>query len=142
MLLAVLTTLLGAAVIAIAILASVIQNRDETIRGLREKGEGATATHPLYYFAARGGILPIVASSRKSLMGPGYVLTIRNECTESIPLVLALSNPQGGRHKSVNIVVEAMQTAEFGHFDNWKLSGGDAVEISHEGFSSVTMRFR
>ena len=141
-LLAVLITMLGAAVIVIAILAATIQKQNEAIRGLQEKIAGMSAGHPLLYYADHGGNLPIVAASRKSGMTSGYVLTLGNECTESLPLVIGLANPGSDRKKTLNIVLDPRQTAEFMHFEDWRLSEGDSVEISHEGFNSVTMRFR
>lgn len=137
-----LLTGLGAAVIVIAVLASTIQKRNETILGLRDQIEGMSAVHPLRYYANRGGNLPIIATSRKALMTSSYVLAIGNQCGESLPLVLTLEDVAADRRKTVNIEVDARQTAEFSHFDDWKLSEGDSVEISHEGFNSVRMRFR
>jgi hypothetical protein len=141
MLVAVLFTLLGAAVFAIAILAATIQKRNETIKELRDKLQGSTASHSLRYYSSHGGNLPIIATSRKS-MGTGFILTIRNESTESLTLGLSLENPAANRRKAVTITLEAQHTAEFGHFDDWKLSDGDVVEISREGFNSITMRLR
>jgi hypothetical protein len=97
---AVLLTGLGAAVIAIAVLASSIQKQNETTRGLRQQIDGLTENHPLRYYANHGGNLPIVAASRRSAVATGYVLTIGNECTESLPLVINLENPASGRRKS------------------------------------------
>jgi hypothetical protein len=142
MLLAVLLTAIGAGVITIAILASIVQKQGETIKGLRAQIDGIIATHPLRYYASHGGNIPIVTSSRRSQMGSGYVLTIGNQCTDSLPLVVALENPEANRRKTVNIALEPGGNSEFSHFDDWKLSKGDIVEISHEGFNSVTMRFR
>jgi hypothetical protein len=141
MLVAVLFTFLGAAVFVIAILVATIQKRNETIRGLREKIDGSAASHSLHYYSSHGGNLPIVATSRKS-MGSGFILTIRNESTEDITLVVALENSGASRKKIVNITLDAQHTAEFGHFDDWKLSDGDVVAISREGFNPVTMRLR
>jgi hypothetical protein len=141
MLLAVLLTLLGAAVLVIAILAATIERRNETIRSLTAQAEGRVEAHSLYYYSVHGGNLPIIATSRRSLSGSGFVLTLRNESTEELPLALALENPASKRQKFANVVLAPEQTAEFGHFDDWKLSAGDVVGISHEGFSTVTMRF-
>lgn len=143
LLVAVLVTLLGAAVLAIAMLAATIQKRDETIKELRAKSQGSAGggSRPLIFYASHGGNLPIVTASRRSLSGTGFVLTIRSECTEELPLVLALENQAGNRRKTANIVAEPLQTTEFSHFDDWKLSAGDVVQISHEGFNSVSMRF-
>jgi hypothetical protein len=143
MLLAVMITALGGGLIAIAILAAMIQKQNETIRGLREQIDGMSASHPLRYYANHGGNLPVVATSRKAQMvAGGYVLSIGNLCTEDLSLVVYLENTESGRHKSVNIEIEARHTAEFSHFEDWRLSAGDIVEISHEGLNSVTMRFR
>lgn len=143
LLLAVLVTLLGAAVFVIAIMAATIQKRDETIRSLQGKISGNTAApRPLFYYATHGNNLPIITTSRRSLSGTGYLLTIRNECTEELPVALSLENPSGARRKTVNIVLDPLHTAEFAHFDEWKLSTGDIVVITHEGFNSVTMRFQ
>lgn len=142
MLIAVLITAIGAAVIAIALLGATIQKRDETIKGLREQIEGMSATHPLQYYADHGGNLPIVTASRKALSATGYVLSIRNNCTENLSLVLELDNRDANRHKALSIVLDPDQTVEFSHFDEWRLSAGDVIEISHEGFNSVLMRFR
>jgi hypothetical protein len=142
LLLAVLLTALGASVIIIAVLAATIQKRNESIAGLREKIEGMSAVHPLRYYASHGGNLPIIATSRKALMTSSYVLAIGNQCGESLPLVLTLEDGADDRHKTVTIDVDPRQTAEFSHFDDWKLSEGDIVEISHDGFNSVRMRFR
>ena len=141
LLVAVLFTFLGAAVFVIAILIATIQKRNETIRGLREKIEGSTASHSLHYYASHGGNLPIIATSRKS-MGSGYILTIKNESDEDVTLVIGLEHPGATRRKTVDITLSAQHTAEYGHFDDWKLSDGDVVEISREGFNSVTMRLR
>jgi len=141
MLFAVLLTILGAAVIAIAILAAMVEKRNETIRGLQEKVVRDSASHPLSYYSSRGEILPVIATSRKSL-GSGYILSIRNECSEELHLALAMDNAESRRRKTVDIVLDAQHTAEFGHFDDWKLSAGDTVEISHLGFTPVTMRLK
>jgi|GEM_PF-5591415 len=141
LLLAVLLTLLGAALFTIAILAATIEKRNETIRALRGKADSAAEAHSLNYFSTHGGNLPVVATSRRSLSGSSFVLTIRNQSTEELPLALSLDNPATKRQKFVNVVLGPQQTAEFGHFDEWKLSAGDVVGISHEGFNSVTMRF-
>ncbi len=137
-----LITALGAAVIAIALLAATIQKRDETITGLREKVTGMSGSHPIQFYADHGGNLPIVATSRRALTESGFTLTIRNESTEDLSLILALDNRESNRHKAVSIVLDPEHTAEFNHFEDWRLSAGDAVEISHEGFNSMTMRFR
>ncbi|MGA2016807.1 MAG: hypothetical protein ABSH26_07600 [Opitutaceae bacterium] len=141
LLLAVLLTLLGAAVFAIAILAATIEKRNETIRQLREKTDGSVGAHSLFYFSTHGGNLPIIATSRRSLSGSGFVLTLRNESTEELTLAIALDNPASRRQKLVNVTLGPEQTAEFGHFDEWKLAAGDVVAVSHEGFNPVTMRF-
>jgi hypothetical protein len=140
LLLAVLLTLLGGAVFAIAILMATIERRNETIRSLRERTESSAEAHSLYYFSTHGGNLPIIATSRRSLSGSGYVLTIRNQSTEELPIAVALENPAARRQKFANVVLGPQQVAEFAHFDEWKLSAGDVVVISHEGFNPVTMR--
>lgn len=142
MLIAVLITAIGAGVIGLALLEATIQKRDETIKGLREQIEGMTATHSIRYYADHGGNLPIVAASRKALSASGYVLSIRNQCTENLSLVIELDNRDTNRHKAMSIVLDPDQTVEFSHFDAWRLSAGDVVEISHGGFNSVMMRFR
>jgi|CZKI01.1.fsa_nt_gi hypothetical protein len=141
MLVAMLFTFLGAAVFVIAILAAMIQRQNETIRGLREKMGASTASHSLHYYSSHGGSLPVIATSRKS-MGSGFILTLKNESSEDVILAVALANPGANRRKTVSVTVEAQHTAEFGHFDEWKLTDGDTVVISLEGFNSVTMRLR
>jgi hypothetical protein len=141
-LVAALFTLLGAAVIAIAILASIIQKRNATIDALREKITGMTASHPLSYFADRGGSLPVATTAKKSPLSSGYMLTIANKCSEMLPLVVDLQNTNSGAKKTVTVEIDGLQTAEFGSFDNWHLAEGDVIEISHEGFSPITMRLR
>jgi|HubBroStandDraft_6_1064221.scaffolds.fasta_scaffold1648842_1 hypothetical protein len=140
-LIAVLLTLLGAAVIAVAILASVIQKKNETIDALREKVVGMSASHPLAYFASHGGNLPLATAVRRSPVSSGYILLLTNESTESLPLVVGLRNASGAV-KTAHVVIDAEQTGEFSHFDDWRLASGDTAEISHEGFNSVTMRLR
>ena len=139
LLFAVLLTILGAAVLAIAVLAAMVEKRNATIRGLQEKISSSSASHPLSYYSTHGGNLPVVATSRKSL-GSGYILSLRNESTDNLHLVLTLDNPESSRHRTVNVVLDSQQTAEFGHFEDWKLSAGDTVEISNQGFNPVTMR--
>ena len=75
-------------------------------------------------------------------MGSGFILTLKNESSEDVILAVALANPGANRRKTVSVTVEAQHTAEFGHFDEWKLTDGDTVVISLEGFNSVTMRLR
>ncbi len=140
--LAALFMLLGAAVITIAVLASIIQKRNETIDALRERITGMNASHPLSYFADRGGSLPVSTAVKKSELTSGYFLAITNKCSETLPLVVDLSNTKSGAKKTVSVEIDGQQTAEFGHFDDWHLADGDVVEISHEGFNSVTMRLR
>jgi len=143
MLFAVLVTALGASVIAIAILAASLQKQGETVKALREQIDGMSASHPLIYYANHGGNLPVVATSRRSqVVAGGFVLSIGNLCTEDLPLVVDLENPDSGHRKSVHIAIDARHTAEFSHFEDWRLSAGDIVELSHDGFNSVTMRFR
>ena len=141
-LVAALFTLLGAAVIAIAILASLVQKRNETIADLREKIVGMNASHPLSYFASHGGNLPVATAVKKSALTSGYFLAITNKSSESLSLVIDLQNTKSGQRKTVTVAIEGMQTAEFGHFDDWHLADGDVVEMSHEGFNSITMRLR
>jgi hypothetical protein len=136
-LVAVLFTLLGAAVIAIAVLASVLQKRNETIEALKEKVAGMGATHRLAYFANHGGNLPLATAVKKS--PSGYVLILTNESSEGFSLGLRLTNA-AGQTKATEITLEGRQTGEFSHFDEWKLTVGDSIEISHEGFNSVVMR--
>ena len=140
--LAALFTLLGAAVITIGILASIIQKRNETIAGLREKIVGMNASHPLSYFADRGGSLPVSTAVKKSQLTAGYMLAITNKSSETLSLVVGLQNTISGDKKTVSIEIDGQQTAEFGHFDDWHLSAGDVVEISHEGFNSISMRLK
>ena len=142
LLVAVLLTFLGGAVLVIAFLASVIEKRDQTIKALTARTQGEAAAHSLDFYESHGGNLPVVATSRRALSGSGFVLSIRNLCTEELPLVVSLETPGTGRRKTSSVSIEPEHTAEFGHFDEWKLSAGDVVELSHEGFSPVTMRFK
>lgn len=140
-LVAVLFTLLGVAVIVIAMLASAVQKRNDTIVSLKEKIAGMAAGHPLTYYQNRGGNLPLAAAIRRSASGAGFVLVLTNESTEALPLSLDIVNA-AGQKKTAQMSLDPRQTTEFSHFDDWKLAAGDSLELSHEGFNSVMMRVR
>lgn len=140
-LLAVLFSLLGAALIVIWVLASKVQERNATISSLKEKIAGMAAGHPLTYYKNRGGNLPMSTAVRRSSSGTGFVLVLTNESTEALPLTLNLVSASGQK-KTAQVSLDPRQTTEFGHFDDWKLAEGDNVELSHDGFTSVLMRVR
>jgi hypothetical protein len=138
-LVAALFTLLGVAVITIAVLASTVQKRDDTISSLKEKIAGMAAGHPLSYYQNRGGNLPMSTAVRRSASGTGFVLVLTNESTEELPLNLGLMK-SSGQKKTAQVTLDPRQTTEFSHFNDWKLADGDSLELSHEGFNSVMMR--
>lgn len=98
--------------------------------------------HPVDWYATHSRPLPIRATYRKALLGPGYVLVLQNTSSESLSLVVKLESPTFQRQKTFDVVVDRMRVAELGHLEGWRLASGDLIEISHEGFEPIHLRLQ
>ena len=80
--------------------------------------------------------LPVAGSLRKSLLGKGLVVQLKNESIKTLPLKITLMNPTFGKTNTFERTLLPSKLIEIGHAEGWTGASGDLVKIESSGYKT------
>ena len=84
--------------------------------------------------------VPVTVTFRTSPFSNGLVAQFHNNSNRHLAVVLDFQNKTLHQEKNGYIEIEPSATKEIGWLEGWKFMSGETITISHEDYSTVTLR--
>lgn len=81
--------------------------------------------------------LPITATYRRAMMGPGLVIAFSNSSNRALAVGAQFKNPTLNLERSFRVDVPPRGVKEVGHLEGWTFASGDTITITHAEYKPV-----
>lgn len=86
--------------------------------------------------------LPIQITFRPALLGAGQVAVFRNVSPQTISAIAHLSDPRTGQSRNYSLAIDSQLSSQIGHAEGWPVTPGQVIEISANGYKTVSATAR
>lgn len=81
--------------------------------------------------------LPVLISTRESLLGAGMVAVFENNSSNEFAVIAEFTNPGINAAKTVRIDLPAKTKIEVGHLEGWRFQSGDTIKLSNDHYKEL-----
>lgn len=82
----------------------------------------------------RSRTMPVAVQFRHALLGPGYVLILRNNSVQPLQLMASLTHPAINDTRSFDVYIPANGSTDIGKLNGWITQSGDRITLKNSHY--------